>query len=146
MTVYIATQGNDLYVSWRAFIQAEISKVKLVLVGLACLLLACPFSIERQVTFAGTDSSFNFGSFVEASIGWLVVAVVVLTAWGFFYRGGDFLALIREPLNELQIDDLNAMAAAVHKSVVHAADDLGIDTAKLETYEPSYKRRPQKRL
>jgi hypothetical protein len=145
VTVYTARQGKDLYVSERVFIQGEINKMKLVIIGIACLLLACMLSFETNVTFTGTETHFNFGTFLWASVAVMVGVAVALSAWG-ASRRGDYLAFVRKPIHEHHYDDISSLAKGVHNSLIAAADIVGIDTTKLEPREPIFKRRRKPRL
>lgn len=150
LVVYVAKQGKDLYVSWRAFIQAQISPVKIAMFAAAAVLLALivPYHLrvvgQTQVSpFMPVQDDF-FTSLINFTATIVVYALVIglFVVWrGFFYNRGDFLALVREPLNELQVDDIASLANAVHKSVLFAAEQIGVDVAKLEKREPFYAKR-----
>lgn len=143
IAVFVAKQGADLYVSWRAFIQGKISQLRvaawLVIVGLASL----PFSFDTDVWRGTTE--FNSDSFLKTYLIILAITGILIGLNGLFYRKGDILGLLRESLHELQVDELASLSAAVHKSILTAADKVGIDTTKLEPREPFYINRQRKR-
>ena len=152
--IYIATQGKDLYVSWRAFIQGQVSLVKLVLWVILSFAVVYPFSMKERIIedyrsgfFTGyiTRSELDPEKWLPLGILVLVVTGVLAVTYGFFRRQGDWQAVWREPINELQIDDVASLTSAVHKSVIAAADQVGIDTTKLEAREPFYNPRGRKR-
>lgn len=144
--IYVATQGKDLYISWRAFVQGQISLVKLVVWLLVCLVIALPFSLqEKYVNFGETSTSINSGRWFILAIITIVATGVWAVAYGLFYRQGDWQALWREPVNELQFDDVASLTDAVHNSLIAAADKVGIDTTKLQEREPFYTPRGRKR-
>ena len=142
LTVYTATQGDDLYISWRAYIQGEPDLIKLLLVGLVAAVIGIPFGIEARVF---GETTFNTGSWFTAAFILGIVFVVVMAVYGFFFRDGDFLSLFRNSIHELHVDDVTSLTAAVHLSVLAAAEEIGIDRAILEPREPYYRARSKKR-
>ena len=147
ITVYVATQGRDLYVSWRAFIQAQISGLKIGLWIVICLLLALPFSFTEVVGnyYWETERKVNTSTLLILFVAILAVTGIWILLVGFFRRRGDFFSLLRKGLSELQIDEIIALSGAVHYSVLAAADKVGIDTTKLQAREPFYTSRQRQR-
>lgn len=159
MTIYMATQGDDLYVSWRAFAQPKLANWKFGLtvgvslfIGFLMMFLANGFDrslLNLQAYITGYEypsPAPRFGIFFV----WTFFSFLLINAW-MFLRGyqrfdGDYLAYYREPLYELTADDVATLSAAVHKSVIYAADKIGIDTSKLEVREPFYKERKKRRF
>lgn len=152
VTVYVATQGDDLYVSWRAFAKADVAYWKVgVLAAVGAL-----FGLGIANSISGVQNMFRsgFDPVIVLNLGiaitWAVIFFVVVGGWfvfqGFQKYDGDFLAFFREPLNELHADDVASASAVVHKTIIHTADKLGIDTTKLELREPFYKQRKQRRF
>lgn len=146
MPIYIATQGKDLYVSWRAFVQGYISLVKIGVWTAICFLVSFLFfGLSEQYEYGETstvlDSSRCFTSFATI----MIVTGIVAAAYGFFYRQGDWQAIWRDQLNELHIDDIASLTSAVHYSLIAASDKMGIDTTKLQPREPFYNPRGRKR-
>jgi hypothetical protein len=145
ITVYVAKQGNDLYVSWRAFLQGKISEFKqLIWVALAAV-AGLPFAFRADCPF-GCPTYFHLESWFIAALVAAVVLGVLGAGYGFLYRQGDFAALLRQPLNELQFDDVTALTDAIHTSLIQAANQLNIDTKKFEAREPFYKARRTSRF
>lgn len=144
IAVYIARQGADLYVSWRAFVQGKISEVKLALVGIFCVFLALLLSLRIQIGY-GAITSVDGEALLRNFIILAVACLIGIATYGVFYRKGDYLALLRNPIYELHYDDVTSLASAVHKSLIAAADKIGIDITKLEPREPVYspRRRPR---
>ena len=164
ITLYIATQGDDLYISWRAFVRAKIARWKLIFIASVSAILG--FNI------ASTLNSINIylfqlqhGASSSQAIVLETPTIITTGALGFtltlfiglcillwfVFRGyqkvdGDFLAYLREPLHELHADDVASASAVVHKNIIHTADTLGIDATKLEEREPFYKQRKQRRF
>lgn len=144
--IYIAVQGKDLYISWRAFVQGQISLIKVVGWLIICLLLTFPFALEEKYEqFGEVSTTLNSGKCLSSFVMVVVVTGVIAAAYGFFYRQGDWQALWREPLNELQVDDVASLSSAVHYSLIAAADQVGIDTTKLQAREPFYTPRGRRR-
>lgn len=157
VAVYTAIQGEDLYVSWRAFVQGSFSMIKFIIFAGIAFVLALPIlSFARlgkcaftPVSFGGVPSC-NLNLFEAIFILVFVGAIVAgfVAAFGILFRGGDFLALVREPIHELHYDDVASLTAAVHKSLLGAADLIGIDSTKLMVREPAFapKNRPHLRF
>ncbi len=153
--IYVATQGKDLYVSWRAFLQGQVSLIKLVLWVILSFVVVVPFSMMERIYEAYNEYGFFTGYVTRSELDpekWLPLGILVLVvtgalaaAYGFFRRQGDWQAVWRKSINELHVDDVASLTSAVHKSIVAAADQAGIDTTKLEAREPFYNPRSRKR-
>lgn len=143
IAVFVAKQGADLYVSWRAFIQGKISDIRIVVWLIIAVVISLPFSFDTDVWQGTTE--FNTASFLRTFVFMLIATGILIALNGLFYRKGDILGLMRESLHELQVDELASLSAAVHKSILTAADKVGIDTTKLEPREPFYINRQRKR-
>lgn len=151
VVVYFATQGKDLYVSWRAFVQGSLSLLRIVMWLILCAVVAFPFgskTMRQYDSFGNTWESTRFeaGPWLGVAIGVALVTAILIALYGMIYRRGDALALLRTALNELQVDDVAALSSAVHYSLVQAADKVGIDTTKLEPREPFYNHRRKARI
>ena len=131
VAVYIAGFGKDLYVSWALFAQGEIALGRLIALGLLSALFG--FLGSFQVQLFG-NPQFNLGSFVVNTITMFIIFFIIVAVIGAL-RQRDPIALLRGPLNEFQRDDLLALAIAVHKSLLHAIDSVGIDTKILRVKE-----------
>lgn len=142
ITVFVARQGSDLYVSWRAFVQSEVSVVKIiVLLGLAMVM-----SIAFSNHIFGVSVS-QFYTYFRGFIFSTVALFSLVAIYGFFRRRGDHLGLLRNSLHELHYDDVISFSEAVHRSIIVAADQVGIDTAKLQPREFTMRdHRPRRRI
>lgn len=149
IAVYIAAQGTDLYISWRAFIQGKVSVWRVLIL----LILAFIFSLPQLLTFGGYyyfDYSGRINFYLSSLapfiyVGNLIGLLVLISIWG-YWRQGDILALLRHRIHELHYDDLMSLAATIHKTIIATADAMGIDTAKLEVREPFFKTRRRPRI
>ena len=140
--LYVATIGSDLYLSWRVFVKLELSRLKQLIWMAICLLMAVPFSLEFSFQ---NDMSVDWGRLYYTFVGMMILTGLWIAAYGFIRRNGDFQALLRGPLNELLVDDIVAVGLSMHKSVLRAADRVGINSAKLAVKDPPYQNR-QRRL
>lgn len=144
VAVFVAKQGSDLYISWRAFVQAKISEARIAIWLIISAVLALPFSFSTDMFLS--DPTFEIESFAIAAA--IIAAIIggIGAGMGVYYRKGDYLALLREPLNELQYDDVTALTNSIHASLIQAANQLNIDTKKFEAREPFYKARRTSRF
>lgn len=156
----ITKQGNDLYISWRAFFQPRKNFMHIWLLfwaGLLVLLFRVGFWFFENA-FTG-DLSFTFGglwdldiltSFVpvaliiNAVLLWLVLMLVVAGLG--LLRHKNPLAYFRDPVDILHADGVVYLTSAVHQSIMDASDKVGIDSSKLVLKEPYfYNYRPHRR-
>jgi hypothetical protein len=49
-------------------------------------------------------------------------------------------------VHELYYDDMAALSTMVHQSILFAAQQVGIDTTKLEKHEPAYSPKNRSKL
>jgi hypothetical protein len=102
---------------------------------------------------SGTEYGFDYGTDM-AAVGWgCMETMAVLAALPYIIAGylgtvrkGSLMAFFILPPDELRFDEAYALSSAVHRSILYAADQLDIDTTKLEPHEPHYKRRRAPRL
>lgn len=140
VTLYLATQGDDLYVSWRAFIQRDVEENRVV------ALLWLWLGVAAFIIFI-VSGGFNIVGFSETIIGAIGGGIVALIIgaiacfMGYTRHDGDYLHYFRTPINELHIDDILSATSVVHKTIIATADKMGIDIATLEAREPFYKQR-----
>lgn len=149
VTVYLARQGGDLYVSWRAFVQAPISLFKIILLLLAAVLFSLLNSGAYIMPFNSNTINLyyvNTEQFLTNLVASSLVLLGVFFALGFFNRKGDIWGMLRQPIYELYFDELSAMSMAIHRSLIDAADSLGVQTANIEPHEPFYERRRRPRI
>jgi hypothetical protein len=76
----------------------------------------------------------------------IAIVAIVIAMFGIFFRDGDYLALIRSPLHELNYDDVNSLSSAVHSSLLASADSVGIDITKVKPREPVFQTRRKPRI
>lgn len=144
--IYVAVQGKDLYVSWRVFAQGYPDLARIVLWVASAILLALPLSLERTLIGWGeTSTKIQLGDLLSNVFLILLFTGIFGAIYGYLFREGDWLGLVREPVNELQVDDVASLSNAVHVSLLAAADTVGIDTTKLQEREPFYAARARKR-
>ncbi len=146
VAVYIARIGDDLYVSWRTFLKARFSEWKLMMFVLVIFflvgLLPMLFSVERKCDdftdprgrVINTDcrSVINSSTYsTDLKIG--IIAVAVVCFFLLFSRNAQ--ALFREKIHDFHFDDAIALGLVVHRSIIVAADRVGIDPALLAPKE-----------
>lgn len=142
VALLIAKQGNDLYVSWRAFIQNRISAARVIVWILLVLLASVPASVETH-WWGGYEINVEI---LAASFGAGIIATgLLIILFGLFRQNGDAWALLRPRIHELQYDEIASLSTVIHQCILDAADKLGIDKTKLEPREPTYLGRSRKR-
>ncbi len=137
VTIYLASFGNDLYMSYRTFLQGAIDQIRVSMFVIAAYIIHWIFiNIRSGTIFGGRGTTYWL------DILWLVIALVVVfgfaSFWAYVNRNGDYLYLYRQEVNELHFDDAVAMTSLVHKGLLNAANATGIETKTLETHEPFY--------
>ena len=155
ITVYMATQGKDLYISWRSFLKSSISVAKVgMFVALGVLIFLFLTGVLNSLPTNQLNPQYQTRVNTVVAINALVAAVVVLfplVMFG-FSNTGDPLGYLRAGYSSMVDDDLLALSTAVHRSLMEAADKLDIDTAKLTVREPFYTQsssragRPRRRM
>lgn len=154
IAVYVAKQGDDLYVSWRAFVESKVSFNRLSAVAGITLLMAILFRYVLGGLGMNLIDYFRYAlsypsSYIPFILStWFALFVAILLIMGVigWWRGGDFLTLLRHRIHELHYDDVMSLTAVIHKTIIATADSLGIDTAKLEVREPLFKTRRRPRI
>jgi hypothetical protein len=141
--------GNDLYVSWRVFVKEPISGAKIILWLAGCVLLGMYLTVGTNFQyFFSSPQTFGFSSgttFIPAatenSIKVVIVTSVLFGLIGIFRKRGDVFGLFRRPLDEFDRDDATAAGHIIHKSLLQAADAVGIDSMSLAPkYTPPVER------
>jgi hypothetical protein len=131
-TIYIAKHGNDLYASWRTWIEPKLNWnfLRWILGGAAVLGLFTG-GIQRGGTLFGpSETTFSFFGWLSSTFTLIVIAAFILAVVGRFFKGSFLAYFIIEP-NVFDADDITAMSLSVHKSVLRALDSAGIDNSKL---------------
>lgn len=156
VALYIAQFGRDLYISQVTYVKGPFSNVRIGILALMILFqLFFMFSFTGALSNAaeemmGSLSLFGGGSGGGGStmftimlccigpLGFLnTVAWLILLPYSAYkyLTEKDFLAILRRPPNEFQIDDTIAMEKAVEETVRQSLDAIGID-ATLMTPTP----------
>lgn len=152
VALYIAQFGKDLYISQVTYAKGPISNLRvliLVLMGLFQLYFMFGFSNSVANAFyssvSGILSPFGGSSRDTSSLLALMLCcigplgilnLIALIGVGFFsvYKyltEKDFLAVLRTPPNEFQIDDTVALEKAVEETVRQSLDAIGIDASRM---------------
>lgn len=147
--------GDDLYVSWRVFVAEPISWRRIIMWLVGCLLaaifLTVGFNLQAYTQYnqyygSATNPLIQstFETFIKIAIGSGIYLIIV----GLFRRNGDWLGMFRRPLDEFDRDDAMAAGHVIHKSVLQAADTIGIDSMTLAPRhsEPSDRPRASRRI
>lgn len=156
VAVYCAQQGQDLYISWRAFIKAKISDVR-VWAHVGASALVAWFAISGVNDFQSSLLGYGgvggfrsipfFNPLSLAVVGFVAVLFFLPPIiWGFLNREGDIAAFWRLPVNELYFDEVVALTKVVHNSIILAAVSVGIDEKKLLPRTPYYQQRHKPRI
>lgn len=152
--------GNDLYVSWRVYVKEQISSLRIILWLIGCLFAAVVLTVgfnfqsytphydQYGYYFSPEQANQYIQATLELFIKIVIGTGIYLVILGIFRRSGDLLGMFRRPLDEFDRDDAMAAGHIVHKSVLQAADAIGIDSMKLAPKEavPSDRRRPSRRI
>jgi hypothetical protein len=152
-TVYIGRYGSDLYASWDLYVRPLPNwRTLLIILGVA-LLLVSPCGISGLLTgLAGLGGSLGQrGGSLEAGLAMgSIIGSVFLSCFGVIFTSaflavlvgvagqivrGNPLAFFFKELDTFDADDIGAMALAVHKSVLHALDRVGISIQTLRLKE-----------
>jgi hypothetical protein len=142
IAVLLAQQGADLYTSWRCFIKNPVAWWRVAAVLVVAILIGWPFAYTNEV-LSGTH--YELSRHFNATLVTFVVLMVLIGIYGLLFRAGDAGSLLRAQIHELQYDEVASLTTVIHKSLIHAADKLGIDTAKLEPRTPVYLGQQQRR-
>jgi hypothetical protein len=146
VAVYIAGLGADLYVSWRLFVKAPISWLRVVAWLATATFFALPGILVSlsmmigMISFARNPPDMIVALFVAivtfiisilANAPILAIIAAVIGYW----LGRDLLYLWRISINEFHEDDIAALSLSVHKALLSAVDAVGIDTKLLRIKE-----------
>lgn len=131
VTVYIATQGKDLFVSLRSFIQTPINPlVVLGIIGVSLLIAFLIVSLFFPSSFgfysSGYNSSTQTTAFVIAFLVSMAVQFGLAQATGRLYL----------PPSNLYLDDVVSLASTAHQAIVAAVDLVGIEEVEITPYQP----------
>lgn len=127
--LYITRFGRDLYVSQVTYFKGPISNFRVLLLILAIVsnllffllfLSAGDESILTMLTLATFLSPF-------LTVSWLVLIVLIPFSIYKWFTEKDFLAALRVPPNEFDIDDILALEKSVEETVRESLDAVGIE-------------------
>ncbi len=128
-------RGVDLYVSWRLYHEKGISWVKTLLWLVVCVVIGYLLARGRYW--------FTVGEWLAYSIGTIFVTAFLILLFGSMFRGNP-LALLSASLDEFRVDEITSFGLSLHKTMLAAANQVGIDTAKLPTKEPIFQNRKRR--
>ncbi len=130
VAVYIGQFGRDPYLAWDLFIRPVVNWVIVGgTAGLAALLGLMGSCAPNSFT---GRSSFSLGGWIVGTVGLAILFAFIIAAAGAFLRRNP-LAFFFKQLDFFDADDISAMSLAVHKSLLQAADAVGIDMQLLRT-------------
>jgi hypothetical protein len=147
VALYIAQFGKDLYISQVTYAKGPISTVRVLILALMALFqLYFMFSFTNTLSGAvegmlgsfslfggGSSSSSSLLAFMLCCVGplgflntlaWMIILPFSLYK---YLTEKDFLAILRTPPNEFQIDDTIALEKAVEETVRQSLDAIGVD-------------------
>lgn len=140
VAVYVAAYGNDLYIGWTTFAR-RLWNIWALVIAIGLPALASIGNILHAIgdVINPQPSYFNpipLSGWVELSSTILYFLLGVVSWFIIFMIIGWFLArkpllLIRRNYNLFEETDAYVMARTIHKSLLHAADEVGIDSALL---------------
>jgi hypothetical protein len=139
--LYIGRFGEDLYISQVTYAKGPINNLRVAILG-AMIFFHLYFmfgyagSLERSVgrvnplSPGGEMGPIFFLLCVIGPVGlinaFLLFLVLLYSAYK-WVSDRDFLAILRTPPNEFQLDDINALEKAVEETVRQSLDKIGID-------------------
>jgi hypothetical protein len=148
IAIYIAVQGTDLYISWRAFIESKLSLKRLGFIAGVSLLTSIGadyFTIVSEGYFIPDPIEYfhylirNMPQILPSlfllSLPLFLGIIILFSALG-WWRSGDSFGFLRHQVHELHYDDVMSLSTTIHKTVIATADSIGIDTSKLQPREP----------
>ncbi len=130
VALYIGPWGRDLYISTVSFALGAVSPVR---VGLLVLLaLTACISFLRLGAYTPLVDPFPVLSLFFSGI--LLPAIPIFLVYAAYraVQQRDYLAVLRSPINEFQMDDLTALDILVDRAVRQSLDDLDIDLSLLD--------------
>jgi zinc-ribbon domain len=130
MAVYIAKFGCDLYVAWELFIR-PVWNMAVVWGWLGLSAVLGFLSPTSRDLFSG---NFSFTGWILGTVAWSIFVGLLIVAAGVAFKRNP-LAFFFKQLDEFDADDIGATMLAVHKSLLHAIDAVGIDTKLLRVKE-----------
>jgi hypothetical protein len=127
--VSVKKHGTDLYISWRTFIRPVLNAL-LVLILLGASLANGWLAMNRvSGWFVNRTQVFISTSIVT----WVVLTVLAGLLGYLLHQNPAHFFLVRVTL--MTADDITALSLSVHKAILSAFDQVGIDTSKLRLKE-----------
>ena len=139
--LYIARFGQDLFVSQVTYFKGPISSMRILIVA-AALLFAFIYPVVYGNAFSQIGVSLYGGIgggnpsnliFLTCCLGplyllnWLALGILALFSGYKWLTEKDFLAPLRVPPNDFDIDDTVALEKSVEQTVREALDEVGIE-------------------
>jgi hypothetical protein len=138
--LYIARFGKDLFVSQVTYYKGPISSLRVLLLVLS-ILFAILYPVFYNNAFdqvgvsllGGVGGNLSQLLFLTCCVGplylvnWLALGVFALFSGYKFLTEKDFLAALRVPPNEFDIDDTVALEKSVEQTVREGLDVVGIE-------------------
>lgn len=158
VALYISEFGQDLFISLAAYLKPPISKLRTIILGLmAFFWLISTFLFPAMLGSVYSDMTggmFGLGSdpsFLPvfllcvlsplAAINNLALLLFVIYGVYKWLTDKDFLAGLREKINEFNEDDLMAMILAVEQTINTSMEEIGLDADKLKVISLEERRR-----
>jgi hypothetical protein len=135
--IYIGKHGQDLYVSWRTF-HKPIWNIILLLaivaipgfVGCSCSIASFVMRGDFSLLSSSTANMLTVSLCCSSFLAILVTEILLLMLIGKVVKGDPWAYFQIEP-SLFDADDIIAMSLSVHKSLIRALDNAGIDVSKL---------------
>jgi len=121
-TVYLAQKGDDLYAAWKAFYSPQLNNGTLIILAL----LAGLFGI----IIISNWEWLGFWGWIVSTIAAFLLELGLIEKAGLMLKGKRTAFLVTDP-TLFDADDITALNLAIHKTLVRALDDNGIDISKL---------------
>ncbi len=130
--IYISQHGKDLFVSWRTWLKPVFNWEFLQWFVLGSVLLGLFIGGIRQSNsyWGPSETTFSFFGWIFATFVLLLLSAMGLTTAGKFLKG-NLMAFIYVEANMFDAEDITAMSFSVHKTILRALDQSGIDVSKL---------------
>jgi hypothetical protein len=125
-TIYIGEHGEDLYASWRTYLQPILSWLILVIIFLIALIISVLPLNEAN----STRYRYEFTDWLIVFVLAIIIQMLVVAIAGRIFKGRFSAFFIIEP-NVFDAEDITAMGLSAHKSILRALDSAGIDVSKL---------------
>lgn len=126
LATYVGTFGTDLYLAWDVYLAVVIKWINILVMAIIAGVLA--------IIPANGRYGFEFGTWILAWFGWMVPIGLGALVLGQVLRG-DRRYFFMEIIDTFVADDITALMLAVHKSMLAAIDEVGLDSSLLRIKE-----------